>query len=116
MAATPALHPAPAQQVKPEPHGVEPVTALVPAPPEKSEEHGLRIEGAIARFPVELDVGVPIRDFRVRNLLGLQPGVVVASQWSHVDDLPVLSGHKPLAWSEFEVVDTHLAVRLTRLP
>lgn len=76
----------------------------------------MRVEGRIAQLPVELDVGVPIRDFRVRNLLTLQPGVVVASRWPHVDDLPVLSGHLPLAWSEFEVVDTHLAVRLTRLP
>lgn len=74
------------------------------------------MDGAIARLPVELDVGVPIRDFRVRNLLSLAPGVVVASQWAHVEDLPVLAGDKPLAWSEFEVVDSHLAVRLTRLP
>lgn len=90
--------------------------ALVPAQPELRGETPLRVEGRIAQLPVELDVGVPIRDFRVRALLSLQPGVVITSQWAHVDDLPVLAGNLPLAWSEFEVVDAHLAVRLTRLP
>ncbi|KAA6464714.1 FliM/FliN family flagellar motor switch protein [Acidobacteria bacterium AB60] len=90
-------------------------TALVPAPPQEKRLEG-RIEGSIARLPVELDVAVPIREFRLRNLLSLSPGAVIASQWVHTDDLPVLSGQHPLAWSEFEVVDTHLAVRLTRLP
>jgi len=31
------------------------------------------------------------------------------------DDVPLSSGNVQLAWSEFEVVDTQLAVRLTRL-
>jgi len=78
-------------------------------------ESGLALDGSLSKLPVELDVGVPIRDFRVRNLLALEPGVVVPSRWGHADDLPVLSGNQTLAWSEFEVVDTHLAVRLTRL-
>ena len=106
----------PTRQPGPERGDTTPVTALVPSLQELHEEPALRVEGRIARLPVELDVGVPIRDFRVRNLLALQPGVVVASQWPHVDDLPVLAGKLPLAWSEFEVVDTHLAVRITRLP
>ena len=54
-------------------------------------------------------------DFRVRNLLALAPGTVVESQWEHGDDVPLASGDVQLAWSEFEVVDTQLAVRLTRL-
>jgi hypothetical protein len=119
MAATPASPPVsqPPHPANPERQGsVAPVTALVPAQQEQREEHPFRIEGRVAQLPVELDVGVPIRDFRVRNLLARQPGIVVASQWAHVDDLPVLSGHLPLAWSEFEVVDFHLAVRITRLP
>ena len=35
----------------------------------------------VARLPVELDVAVPVRDFRVRNLLALEPGQVIESQW-----------------------------------
>lgn len=92
------------------------VTALVPKDSSPQEEAELGADGPVSKLPVELDVAVPIRDFRVRNLLALRPGVVVASQWGQAEDLPVMSGNQPLAWSEFEVVDTHLAVRLTRLP
>ena len=41
--------------------------------------------------------------------------MVVASQWGHGEDVPLGSRDVQLAWSEFEVADTHLAVRLTRL-
>jgi flagellar motor switch/type III secretory pathway protein FliN len=68
-----------------------------------------------ARLPVQLDVGIPIRDFRVKNLLTLEPGSLIASRWVPGEDVPVVSGAVQLAWSEFEVVDTQLAVRLTRL-
>ena len=67
------------------------------------------------RLPVELEVSIPLRDFRVRNLLALQAGALVESQWMHGDDVPIGSSDVQLAWSEFEVVDTQLAVRLTRL-
>jgi flagellar motor switch/type III secretory pathway protein FliN len=80
------------------------------------EETGLierhRVE---ARLPVQLDVGIPIRDFRVKNLLALAPGSLIESYWAPGEDVPVASGEVQLAWSEFEVVDTQLAVRLTRL-
>ena len=67
------------------------------------------------RLPVELEVAIPVRDFRVRNLLALQAGALVESQWMHGDDVPIGSADVQLAWSEFDVVDTQLAVRLTRL-
>lgn len=72
-------------------------------------------QGVEARLPVQLDVGIPIRDFRVRNLVMLEPGSLVESQWEPGEDVPVSSSDVQLAWSEFEVVDTQLAVRLTRL-
>ena len=68
-----------------------------------------------SRLPVELDVGVPVRDFRVHNLLALEAGAVIESQWGHGEDVPLFSGDVQLAWSEFEIVDSQLAVRLTRL-
>jgi flagellar motor switch/type III secretory pathway protein FliN len=68
-----------------------------------------------ARLPVQLDVGIPIRDFRVKNLLVLEPGSLIESSWAPGEDVPVASGEVQLAWSEFEVVDTQLAVRFTRL-
>ena len=69
----------------------------------------------IALLPVELDVTVPVRKFRVRNLLALEPGQLIESQWGHGDDVPLASGEVQLAWTEFEVIETQLAVRVTRL-
>ncbi len=60
-------------------------------------------------------MAVPVRDFRVRNLLALEPGQVIETQWAHGEDLPLSAGAVQLAWSEFEVVDSQLAVRVTRL-
>lgn len=67
------------------------------------------------RLPVPLIVAVPVRAFRVKNLLAISAGTVIETQWSHGEDIPLASGDVQLAWSEFEVVDTRLAVRVTRL-
>ncbi|HEY3703653.1 MAG TPA: FliM/FliN family flagellar motor switch protein [Terracidiphilus sp.] len=72
-------------------------------------------ESVVARLPVEVEVAVPVRDFRVRNLLALELGVVVGSRWSHGDDLPLSAGEVQLAWLEFEVVANTLAARITRI-
>ena len=64
---------------------------------------------------MELDVAVPVRQFRVRNLLALEPGQLIESQWGNGEDVPLASGDVQLAWSEFEVIETQLAVRITRL-
>lgn len=72
-------------------------------------------DGPVSRLPVELEVSVPLRDFRVRNLLSVEAGVVVVSQWGHGEDVPLAAGDVQLAWAEFEVADHRLAVRLTRL-
>jgi len=69
----------------------------------------------VARLPVELDVSIPLRDFRVRDLLALEPGRLIESEWSNGVDLPLVAGAVQLAWSEFEVIETELVVRLTRL-
>ena len=89
---------------------------LVPAPTPLEEEDGeMRLGSPVARLPVEVDVVIPVRDFRVRHLLALVPGQLIESQWSNGEDVPLAAGDVQLAWSEFEVVDTQLAVRVTRL-
>ena len=98
--------------------GKETTSALVASPPaiDPVEETGLiERQNVEARLPVQLDVGIPIRDFRVKNLLALEAGSLIESLWAPGEDVPVASGEVQLAWSEFEVVDTQLAVRLTRL-
>ena len=37
----------------------------------------MELTAPVARLPVELDVAIPVRDFRVRNLLALEPGQVI---------------------------------------
>jgi flagellar motor switch protein FliN/FliY len=66
-------------------------------------------------LPVELDVAVPVREFRVRNLLALDCGQIIETQWGHGEDVPLAAGDVQLAWSEFEVVESQLGVRVTRL-
>jgi hypothetical protein len=88
--------------------------ALVPSPRE-SEEGDLIGRGAMAKLPVELDVAIPVREFRVRNLLALAPNQLIETQWAQGSDVPLDAGAVQLAWSEFEVVDSQLAVRVTRL-
>lgn len=91
-------------------------SALVPLPRKPGEEEGEPGFGPLlARLPVELDVAVPVRDFRVRNLLALEPGAVIESRWNHGNDLPLAAGDVTLAWTEFEVIETQLGVRVTRL-
>ena len=89
--------------------------ALAPSVLPDEEKVLIPANSPAAQLPVELDVAVPVREFRVRNLLALEPGQVIETQWGHGQDVPLASGDVQLAWSEFEVVDSQLAVRLTRL-
>jgi len=83
-------------------------------PPALETDGKLQLE-RIAMLPVQLDVRIPLPDFRVADLLGLAPGQVVASEWPSSDDVPLSCGDVRLVWTEFEVVDQTLAVRVTRL-
>lgn len=87
--------------------------ALVSSPTPIEEPAGLN--PLVARLPVELDVAVPIRGFKVRNLIALANGQAIESQWNHGEDLPLAAGAVQLAWCEFEVNESRLAVRVTRL-
>ena len=97
------------------PAGRAPGQALVPVPQPLVEDEEIAPETPVTRLPVELDVAVPVREFRVRNLLALEPGQLIESQWGNGEDMPLSSGDVQLAWSEFEVVDLQMAVRITRL-
>jgi flagellar motor switch/type III secretory pathway protein FliN len=89
--------------------------ALVPLSAAVESAMLIAPQSLAARLPVEVEVGIPVKGFRVRNLLALGPGVVVASEWGQGEDMPLAAGDVQLAWSEFEVIDSQLAVRLTRL-
>jgi flagellar motor switch protein FliN/FliY len=93
--------------------------ALVPVAPDA--DHALHLgeldlTGPLALLPIELDVSIPVREFRVRQLLALEPGQLIETQWHNGDDVPLAAADVHLAWSEFEVIEAELAVRVTRLP
>ena len=88
---------------------------LVSSLHEPGEGDLIQLTPALSRLPVELDVAIPVREFRVRHLLALEAGQVVETEWAHGEDMPLAAGNVQLAWSEFEVVDSQLAVRVTRL-
>jgi hypothetical protein len=89
--------------------------ALLPSADRDQPPGQLVLSAPLARMPVELDVAIPIPDFRVRNLLALATGQIIESAWGHGEDVPLSSGAVQLAWSEFEVIESQLAVRITRL-
>ena len=75
--------------------------ALVPACPTLKAGNTTAFAATILRLPVELDVAVPVREFRVHNLLALAPGQLIESQWGNGDDVPLATADVQLAWSEF---------------
>ncbi len=89
--------------------------ALIPVQPQFELNEMLALNPNVARLPVELDVAVQLKDFRIRNLLALGIGQVIETQWACGEDLPLAVRDTQLAWSEFEVIESRLAVRITRL-
>ena len=69
----------------------------------------------LSRLTVAISGEIPLAGFKVKDLLALQPGQVIASGWQETEDVPVKAGRVQVGWSEFEVVDQQLLVRLTRL-
>jgi flagellar motor switch protein FliN/FliY len=67
------------------------------------------------RLPMQVDVVVRVHSFRVKDLLSMEKGTVVETVHEHTQDVPLRSGGALLLWSEFEVLDQRLAVRVTRL-
>lgn len=77
--------------------------------------HPLPEASPLSKLPMQLDVTIPVPSFRVQDLLALEKGSVLETRWSSSEDVPVWCGGSQLVWSEFEVVDQKLAVRVTRL-
>ncbi|WP_263365579.1 FliM/FliN family flagellar motor C-terminal domain-containing protein [Edaphobacter bradus] len=69
----------------------------------------------LAKQAVRISAEIALKQFRVCDLLGLQQGQVFETAWPESEDVPLMAGKVQLAWSEFEVADHQLVVRLTRL-
>ena len=69
----------------------------------------------ISHLPVMLAVSIPLRGFRVCDLLELSSGKAIESTWASTEDVPLSVGALHVCWGEFEVVEKRMALRLTRL-
>ena len=70
-----------------------------------------RVEG----LPCLLTVEIPVLGFRVTDLVHLSPGRIIATRWRVGLDVPLRVNGELIAWSEFEIVHSRLAMRLTEL-
>jgi flagellar motor switch/type III secretory pathway protein FliN len=66
-------------------------------------------------LPCELSVDLPLPSFRIADLLQLRVGSLINTGWHLGHDVPLRINGTLMGWSEFEVVNERLAVRLTEL-
>lgn len=104
---TPESEPKPQPESKPE---TEPVA-------ESGEQTSLavEIEDRIAAAPLLLEIRLPIRGLRVKDILALEKEKIFETGWPADEDVPGYCGGVQLVWTEFEVIEKRLAARVTRL-
>jgi flagellar motor switch/type III secretory pathway protein FliN len=66
-------------------------------------------------LPCRLTVDVPLPGFTVADVLRLRRNAVINSHWPVGADIPLRLNGELIARGEFEVVGSHLGVRLTEL-
>lgn len=64
-------------------------------------------------LPCHLSVALAVSKFTVRDLLNLKKGSIVETSCHYTSDVPLRVNGMLIGWSEFEVVGTHLTVRIT---
>jgi flagellar motor switch/type III secretory pathway protein FliN len=69
----------------------------------------------VSQLPTAVTVSVPIAPLRVKDVLALIPGALIASNWREDSDVPLLAGKVQLGWVVFEATDEDLGVRITRV-
>jgi flagellar motor switch protein FliM len=89
------------------------INSLTGRTPRPMEEHAAW--PMIGRLPVAMNVAIPVRGVKVRDLLNLRHGKIIGTSWAVTDDIPLKAGALQLCWGEFEVVERKMALRLTRL-
>jgi flagellar motor switch protein FliN/FliY len=81
-------------------------TAAVPRPKHWS---------AFQQLPCLVSLEIPIPGFTVSALLRLSSNEVINTHWLQGSDVPLRVNGKVIGWTEFEVLDDHLAARLTQI-
>jgi flagellar motor switch/type III secretory pathway protein FliN len=86
-------------------------TAAQPKPEIALLDPWARVEAVPCLLSIE--IGVP--GFTVGDLVVLEAGRLIDTRWTVGADVPLLVNGELVAWSEFEIVNNHVAVRLTEL-
>ncbi len=66
-------------------------------------------------LPCLLTIEISVPGFTVADLVQLASGRVIATRWTVGQDVPLRINGELISWSEFEVVQNRLGVRLTEL-
>jgi flagellar motor switch protein FliN/FliY len=85
--------------------------AAQPKPKAPAADPWARVEP----LPCLLTVEIPVPGFTVSDLVHLENGRIITTRWTVGQDVPLRVNGALIAWSEFEVVQDRLAVRLTEL-
>jgi flagellar motor switch protein FliN/FliY len=64
-------------------------------------------------LPCTLSLELPVVHFTIGDLLTLTTGSVIATSYHQTGDLPLRVNGLLIGWTEFEVIDDRLAVRIT---
>ena len=66
-------------------------------------------------LPCLLSTDVPAQGFTVRELLRLEPDVILETKNASGADVPILVNSQRIGWAEFEVIGKRLGIRVTEL-
>jgi len=69
----------------------------------------------LSQMRITMRAGVALDRFRVRDLLTLKVGQIFESVSPETEDVPLMIGQVQLGWSEFEIAEQRMGLRLTRL-
>jgi flagellar motor switch protein FliN len=69
----------------------------------------------VEAVPCLLSIEISVPGFTVGELLVLEAGRLIDTRWTVGADVPLLINGELVAWSEFEIANNHVAVRLTEL-
>ena len=64
-------------------------------------------------LPCTLTLELPVRKLTIADLLKLAPGSIVETACHHTSDVPLRVNGLLIGWTEFDVIDERLAVRIT---
>jgi len=66
-------------------------------------------------LPCTVSLEIPLAHFTIGDLSKLGKGSVVTTAYRYLSDIPLYVNGQLIGWTEFEVIDERLAVRITEI-